>query len=237
MFTVRTICRRRPRASRRKCFTCALFSIWWNCSTSSSAAMSCWILRPASVESWWLSDETSCASFVNHSWSRGSLVVRVSACSPEKKCASSVIDDAHACLALPQRGPFSSRSRFKTSPSLNSSCAVWRRRSRILSGLSPALITSRSFLFRAVRCSMAHRSVELQARSVWKSFPALSRTSSSVRTPSRSKSARALSCSSTRSTCFFCVSFTCFGSSVFLSAAFAALYGSHMTLRSTTYPM
>jgi hypothetical protein len=51
-------CRNSPRASARKCFTWALASIWWNCSTSSIADISCCIFRPAIVASAGSSDET-----------------------------------------------------------------------------------------------------------------------------------------------------------------------------------
>mmetsp|Transcript_34754 Transcript_34754/g.85071 ORF Transcript_34754/g.85071 Transcript_34754/m.85071 type:complete len:231 (-) Transcript_34754:986-1678(-) len=50
-FTVRSMCMSAVRVSLKNCITCSESSTCQYCSTSSSASMRCWILRPASVGS------------------------------------------------------------------------------------------------------------------------------------------------------------------------------------------
>mmetsp|Transcript_3783 Transcript_3783/g.9722 ORF Transcript_3783/g.9722 Transcript_3783/m.9722 type:complete len:224 (+) Transcript_3783:567-1238(+) len=223
MLTRRSICRSCPCASSRKSRAEALPSIWWNWPTSRTALMSCWILRPARVESPLSSPAMTPCSCLNHCSSRSSLRTRVSSFSPEKKAASSPMRSAQSDLRPSHLSSLPPSSALSSLPTASSSCAVWTSAINTASGCTPAVAASRSRFCCPLACSISHLSSAFAVRRVLRRAPQLSSTYSPVRVPSVRRPLSSPSLSSSPAACRELTSLTRRASIVLPRAAIAAL--------------
>mmetsp|Transcript_19767 Transcript_19767/g.66858 ORF Transcript_19767/g.66858 Transcript_19767/m.66858 type:complete len:230 (-) Transcript_19767:920-1609(-) len=190
MLVMRTICSRNSRVSAKKALICKFVSTWSNCSTSLSAPIRVWILRPSTVA--WPSaserPETSCARAANHFIRFSSRRTRDKAFSPVKyslssvmRCTTCVLQKSHFCA-------LASRRVATICLSLYSSCAVFKSSVMSDSASAAAPAAARVCLATAasaeVRCKRRHLKATLHRRATSSKGLESSNKSCSVKWPS-----------------------------------------------------